>query len=236
MEKRLQNILAHNGIASRRHAAELIESGKVKVDGCVVQEKGFRLDPDDHKITVNNKPLKKQEKKYYFLFNKPADVISTVSDTHDRKKITDFFKHIKARLYPVGRLDKDTKGAIIITNDGDFANRLSHPRFNVDKEYLAEAGPFVSKEQIQILEKGIEFEEGMTGACTIELVRRTETGAVYKIKIHEGRKRQIKRMFEFVDARVYSLKRTKYAGLSLKGLAEGRYRELTDKEIERLKK
>ena len=134
MSKRLQTVLAHAGVASRRHAAELIESGSVKVNGKTVTEKGYRVDPDVHEILVDGRPIRKEEKKVYFLFHKPRDVISTVSDTHGRKKVTDFFKHVKARLYPVGRLDKDTTGLLLITNDGQVTHKLAHPSFEIDKE------------------------------------------------------------------------------------------------------
>ncbi|MBL7073538.1 MAG: rRNA pseudouridine synthase [Candidatus Omnitrophica bacterium] len=236
MEQRLQTILAHRGVSSRRGAGALIESGKVKVDGEVVKEKGFRIDSSKHKICVSGKVLRSEEKKHYFLFNKPKNVISTVSDTHSRKTITDFFKKINARLYPVGRLDKDTEGAIVVTNDGDLAHKLMHPSFETKKEYVATSDIFLTKEKQEKLSSGVKIDGKKTCACKIKLLRRSAKGAVYKMILHEGRKRQIKRMFEAVGAKVLELKRVKYAGLELKNLKEGEYRSLTKKEVEKLKK
>lgn len=235
MEKRLQNILAHAGVASRRHAAELIEAGKVKVDGKIVRERGLRFDPDLHDISVSGKAIPKEETKYYFLFNKPAGIISTVKDTHDRRKVTDFFSDIDARLYPVGRLDKDTTGVLIVTNDGKITHGLTHPSFEVDKEYIVDVDESIKALDIRKLEKGIYLEDKMTSPCSIQR-ERTGGKASYIVRLHEGRKRQIRRMFEVIGRKVVSLKRVKYAGLTLKGLKEGEFRPLTEEEIKRLKK
>jgi len=234
MEQRLQNILAHAGVASRRGAAELIEEGRVKVDGKAVRERGSRIDPSLHEILVDNRSIRK-EKKYYFLLNKPGGTVSTAKDTHDRKKITDVFEHIGARLYPVGRLDKDTTGAIIITNDGDLTNRLAHPRYAVDKEYEVVAVPPLKEDAIVKLESGVELEEGRTAPCEIKRTAYGKDSGTYRVKIHEGKKRQIKRVFAKVGSKVVKLKRTKYAGLTLGSLKEGEFRELTESEVERLK-
>jgi len=196
MQKRLQNIIAHAGIASRRTAGEMIEAGRVKVDGHVVTEKGLKFDPADCSILVDEKALKDEEKKFYFLFNKPKGIISTVKDTHGRKKITDFFKDIDARLYPVGRLDKDTTGVIIVTNDGDLAHKLSHPSFEVDKEYCVTVSGSVPFGAVNALKKGVEIDGEMTTPCEIKISNRSEDNTVLQVKLHEGRKRQIRRMFE----------------------------------------
>ncbi|MFH1552575.1 MAG: pseudouridine synthase [Candidatus Omnitrophota bacterium] len=235
MEKRLQTVLAHAGVASRRHAAELIESGKVQVDGRSVTEKGFRIDPQKHEILVNGRPIPTEEKKYYFLFNKPKNVISTVSDTRGRKKVTDFFKDINARLYPVGRLDKDTTGIIVITNDGEMAHKLAHPRFQTEKAYRVDVEPCVSIEDIRRIERGIELDGKVTAPCRIKLLNKSKERAVYRVHLREGRKRQIRRMFEAVGARVMELKRVRYAGLTLGRLQEGEFRNLTEKEVDSLK-
>lgn len=236
MRERLQTILARAGISSRRGAGALIESGKVKVDGSVVKEKGFRIDPSKHEIRVSGKPIRDEEKKHYFLFNKPKNVISTVSDTHSRKTITDFFKKVNARLYPVGRLDKDTEGAIVVTNDGSLAHKLMHPSFETRKEYVVTSNIFLDREKLEKLKSGIEIDDKLTSPCGVKLLKRSPQGAVYKMILHEGRKRQIKRMFEAVEAKVLELKRIKYAGLDLKNLKEGEFRSLTKKEVEKLKR
>jgi 23S rRNA pseudouridine2605 synthase len=235
MKKRLQTILAHAGIASRRGAITLIESGKVSVDGSVVREKGFRADPEESDIRVEGRALAGDEKKYYFLFNKPENVISTAIDTHGREKVTDFFSDVDARLYPVGRLDKDTTGLLILTNDGDLAHKLTHPRFEVEKEYSALIDDKISPEGIKRIQTGVKVEGKMTTPCEVEYVKKTSEGYLYRIRIHEGMKRQIRRMFFEVGGKVLRLKRLKFAGLSLRGVHEGQRRDLTDKEIERLK-
>lgn len=236
MKKRLQTILAHAGVASRRYAGELIVEGKVSVDGRIITEKGFRADPGECKIEVSGRPIPKEEKKYYFLFNKPKDVVSTASDTHGRKKVIDFFKEIDARLYPVGRLDKDTTGLLIITNDGNLSHRLSHPSFGVEKEYRAHVTPAVSDRQIKKLEKGVKIKDKVTSPCRIRIEESSGSGGVYNIKLHEGRKRQIRLMFRGIGAKVTELERIKYAGLSLEGLEQGKFRALTERELAKLRR
>ncbi|MGB3111664.1 MAG: pseudouridine synthase [Candidatus Omnitrophota bacterium] len=235
MKKRLQTVLSHAGVASRRRAVELIESGRVEVDGRIVTEKGFKLDPARHKVLVDGRPIRAEEEKYYFLLNKPKNVISTARDTHSRKKVTDFFKNVDARLYPVGRLDRDTTGALLITNDGQFAHKLAHPRFEIEKEYLVTVDKAPTGEEIKKLERGIYLYGKRTAPCKIGLVGKAENKAVLRVSLHEGRKRQIKRMFEEIGRKVVELKRAKYAGLTLGKLKEGEYRELTDSEVKRLK-
>ena len=234
MKKRLQTVLSHAGVASRRHAVKLIEDGKVEVDGRPVTEKGFRVDPDKHEILVNGRPVHR-EKKYYFLLNKPKNVISTARDTHSRKKVTDLFKKVKARLYPVGRLDKDTTGIILVTNDGDLAHRMMHPRFEIEKEYMVTVEGALTQAGLRKIERGIKLDAKVTAPCNIEPIGKGKESAVFKVKLHEGKKRQIKRMFEEVGGRVTELKRVKYAGLTLGKLEEGQHRELSDQEVEKLK-
>jgi 23S rRNA pseudouridine2605 synthase len=235
MKKRLQTILAHAGVSSRRGAEDLIAAGRVKVDGRTVTEKGLRVDPEENEIFVDGKGLP-QEKKHYFLFNKPKNVISTVSDTHGRKKVTDYFRNIKARLYPVGRLDKDTTGILLVTNDGGLAHRLTHPSFEIDKEYMALVKPRLSPESLRKLREGLRIEGKMTHPCSVEFRGDDAKGCSYKIIIHEGRKRQIRYMFKAVGSRVIELKRVRYAGLALGRLKEGESRELTEREVEHLRR
>ena len=199
-----------------------------------MREKGFRVDPSEQKVSVGGKIIQ-EEKKYYFLLNKPVGVVSTVKDAHAKKKITDFFWDIDARLYPVGRLDKDTTGLIIITNDGTLTNLLAHPRYEIDKEYEVRAKPPVEDKDLKNLEKGLLLEDGKTAPCIIKKIRQTAEEGLYSINLHEGRNRQIRRMFGALGSKVIGLKRVKYAGLTLKGLPEGEYRELTEKEVEKLK-
>jgi 23S rRNA pseudouridine2605 synthase len=232
MEKRLQTILAHAGAASRRSAASLIEKGKVKVDGRVVREKGLKLDPSLHEISLNGVSLKSEEEKMYFLLNKPGGVISTAKDTHGRKKITDMFRGVKERLYPVGRLDKDTTGLIILTNDGDLAHGLSHPSFEIEKEYIARTEYPLEEKALKMIASGVEIDGKKTSPCGIERLGKL----VYRISLHEGRKRQIRRMFDLAGSRVVELERTGYAGLSIGRIKRGEYRRLTRSEVKSLKK
>ncbi|MFC1570339.1 pseudouridine synthase [Candidatus Omnitrophota bacterium] len=236
MEKRLQTILSHAGVASRRHAGKIIEEGKVKVNGNLVTEKGFRVDPEKDKVTVSGKPVGGAEKKHYFLFNKPEGVISTAIDTHDRKKVVDFFKKVDARLYPVGRLDKDTTGLMIITNDGSFAQKLSHPSFEVEKEYTVTVKGRLTEKNMRKMMGGIRVEGEITSPCKVKRLESPPGGdSSYRVILHEGRKRQIRKMFKAVGFNVESLERTKYAGLTLDGLKRGAARPLTEKEVDKLK-
>ncbi len=205
------------------------------MNGRLVYEKGLRVDPEKDEISVDGKPLAKREETAYFMFNKPKDVISTAKDTHDRKKITDFFEKEGIRLYPVGRLDKDTTGLVIMTNDGGLAHRLAHPSFGVEKEYKVFAEPPLEKYILCGLEKGIEIDGRLTAPCRISPVKFRGKGAEYKVFLHEGRKRQIRLMFQSVGSRVMELERTRYAGIPLGKLAPGRYRRLTDKEVSKLR-
>ncbi|KJJ84966.1 RNA pseudouridine synthase [Candidatus Omnitrophus magneticus] len=236
MEKRLQVILAEAGIASRRGSIAFIEEGRVSVDGKVVTEKGYKVDPFIHAVLVDGKPLQAPIKKKYFIFNKPKNVISTSLDTHERAKITDFFKNIDGRLYSIGRLDKDTTGVIIITNDGDLTHRLSHPSFEIEKEYIAKVKGNIPERNIHILRSGIELDGKKLSRCVITKIGREKNGDIFNVKIHEGRKRQIRRMFEEIGSDVISLERIKYAGLTSDGLKQGEFRELTKSEEVHLKK
>ena len=146
--------------------------------------------------------LPKEEKKYYFLLNKPRGVISTSRDTHSRKKVTDYFKKINARLYPVGRLDKDTTGILVLTNDGDLAHRMAHPRFEIEKEYLVTVNKFMPLAKVKKLENGIELDGKATAPCRIKLRRRGKTAVTYRVTLHEGKKRQVRNLYtakEFVN-------------------------------------
>ncbi|MCK4851479.1 MAG: rRNA pseudouridine synthase [Candidatus Omnitrophica bacterium] len=235
MKKRLQTILSHAGVSSRRHAAEFIEDGRIKVDGRTVTEKGLKLDPEKHEILVDDRPIRAGEKRYYFLLNKPRGVISTVKDTHGRRKVTDFFKDLEARVYPIGRLDKDTTGIILVTNDGELTHRLSHPRFEIEKEYIVTINGDISPDEITRLERGVEIDERRTSPCIVKVVEKSAKNAVLSVKIHEGRKRQVRRMFRAVGRRVIAIDRVKYAGLTLDGLKRGRFRQLSEEEVAKLR-
>lgn len=233
--ERLQKVIAQAGVASRRNAERLISEGKVKVNGQVVTELGTKVSPAD-KIEVNGIPLVEEEKKY-FLFYKPRGVISAVKDDKNRKVVTDFFPHVQERVYPVGRLDYDTSGLLLLSNDGEFTQLLTHPRHEINKTYVAKVKGIPLRESLKKLERGIVLEDGKTAPAKVKLqsADKNKNSAIVEITIHEGKNRQVRRMFEAIGHPVLKLKREKLAFLDLHGLNAGGYRELTPHEVKRLK-
>jgi 23S rRNA pseudouridine2605 synthase len=233
--ERLQKVIAQAGIASRRKAEELIQQGKVKVNGKVVTELGTKVSAQD-KVEVNNIPLEKETPAYFLLY-KPTGVISSVTDDKGRKVVTDFFLEIPQRLFPIGRLDYDTSGLILMTNDGDFANILMHPKYKVEKTYVAKVKGQLTGEKIRMLEKGVMLEEGKTAPAHVKILswdKRKEI-AIVQLTIHEGRNRQVRRMFEAVGCKVMKLKRERYGFLELGNLRPGDARELSPHEVKQLR-
>ena len=229
---RLNSYIAKSGITSRRKADKLIFEGKIKVNGKTVSNPAIDIGEKD-KVEFNGKILKPQEYKY-FIFNKPVKVITTANDPQGRKTVLDFFKKEKIRLFPVGRLDYDTSGLIFVTNDGEFSNKLMHPSKNKNKIYIVTSDKFLKKEALTRFSKGIIIEDRKTSASKIYFLKKTSDGYVYKVIIHEGFNRQIRKMFDYFGAKVKKLKRIEIAGVKLKNLKEGEYRELTKKEYETL--
>ena len=213
--ERLQKVIANSGITSRRKAEQLILDGKVKVNGEVVLTLGTQVKPSD-KIEVNGMLIEKQEKVYYLL-NKPREVISAVTDDKGRKTIVDLIPEDK-RIYPVGRLDYDTTGAIILTNDGEFANLLMHPKNEIDKCYVAKIEGMLSPKEMMILKNGV-------------IIDKVNNTSIVELVIHEGKNHQVKNMFAAVGHEVLKLKREKIGFLDLKGLKSGEYRKLNHKEV-----
>ncbi len=235
--ERLQVVLARHGIASRRGVVSLIEEGKVSVNGEVVREKGFRIDSTKDKITVDGQPLAIEtgRDKRYFIFNKPKGVMTTLQDPHAESTVADFFKDIPERIFPVGRLDRDTTGLLIMTNDGELAFHLTHPKFGVKKLYRARVKGVVTEEAVKRLERGVLLEEGKTAPCKIEIESRTPRETTLFVELHEGKKRQIRRVFEKIGHWVIELERLKYGPLTLGDLRFGQRRELKPHEIRLLK-
>ena len=233
--ERLQKVIAHSGVASRRKAEELIVEGRVTVNGKVVKELGTKVGPND-KVEVNGVPLVSEAPVYYML-NKPRGVISAVKDDKNRKVVTDFFADIPERIYPIGRLDYDTSGLLLLTNDGEFANQLAHPKNEVEKVYVAKVKGIPFREQLKKLQYGIKLEDGMTAPANIKVlsVDKKKNTAIIQIGIHEGRNRQVRRMFEAIGHPVIKLKREQYGFLHLKGLRTGDARELTPHEVKQLR-
>jgi 23S rRNA pseudouridine2605 synthase len=227
---RLARYLAHAGVASRRAAEKLIAAGRVSVAGKVVTDPARDVD-ESSGVALDGEPLSPEPREVYAL-NKPQGVVSTAKDTHGRRTVVEFVPS-RARLYPVGRLDADTTGLILLTNDGELANKLTHPSFEVDKTYRASVEPApVSEASLQALRDGVELEDGRTAPAS---VRQVEPGLV-EVTIHEGRKRQVRRMFEAVGHRVLKLERVGFGPLRLERLTEGEFRRLTPAEVERLRK
>lgn len=228
--ERLQKVIASCGITSRRKAEELITSGKVKVNGKVVTELGVKVSDKD-KVEVNDILISKQISEYYLL-NKPRGVVTTTKDDKGRKTVIDLIP-TKARIYPVGRLDYDTTGVLLLTNDGEFANILMHPNNNIDKVYLAKLKGIIKGEAINKLKEGILIDGNLLKASRVKLKKidqKTNTCFV-QITIHEGKNHQVKNMFSEVGVEVLKLKREKVAFFDLKNLQSGEFRKLTPKEI-----
>ncbi|MFX3624731.1 MAG: 23S rRNA pseudouridine(2605) synthase RluB [Ectobacillus sp.] len=233
--ERLQKVIAQAGIASRRKAEELIQQGKVKVNGKIVTELGTKVNKSD-RIEVEGIPIEKEEPVYFMLY-KPTGVISSVKDEKGRKTVIDFFPEIEQRIFPVGRLDYDTSGLLLMTNDGEFANLLMHPRNEIEKVYIAKVKGPLDAGKIRMLEKGVMLEDGKTAPARVKILsgdRRKET-AVVQITIHEGRNRQVRRMFEAIGCKVVKLKREQYAFLGLGSLRPGDARVLTPHEVKQLR-
>ncbi|EOH88650.1 pseudouridine synthase [Enterococcus pallens] len=233
--ERLQKVIAHAGIASRRKAESLITEGRVKVNGEVVTELGTKVSKKE-RIEVDGVPIY-QEEPVYYLFYKPRGVISAVSDDKNRKVVTDYFMGIPERIYPVGRLDYDTSGILLLTNDGDFSQRLSHPKHQVDKVYVAKVKGFADNKTLYPLAKGVMIEGRKTAPARFEILStdRKAGTSIVELTIHEGRNHQVKNMLAAVGLPVQKLKRERYGDLTLKGLRPGEFRRLNAKEINGLR-
>ncbi len=235
MQERLQKIIAQAGIASRREAEKIITDGRVAVNGEVVTELGTKADAGTDRITVDGKPIIVEGRKRYILLYKPVGYMTTMKDPGGRPIVIDLLKDINERVYPVGRLDYNTEGLLLLTNDGALANRLAHPSHEVDKGYLVRVRGQASPSQIKHLQLGVKLEDGMTAPAQVELFKESEQNCWISITIHEGRYRQVRRMCEAVGLTVVRLKRSRYGSLEIGELKPGQYRELTPVEVERLK-
>jgi len=231
MEERLQKILSRAGVASRREAERMITDGRVAVNGKPVTELGAKADPSRDAVTVDGKPVSVAEKRVYILLNKPVGYVTTMKDPEGRPIVTDLLRGLGVRVFPVGRLDYNTEGLLLLTNDGDWANRLAHPRHEVDKEYLVRVKGTVSREQITRLERGLELEDGRTAPARVSVTRQSDNNTWIAVTIHEGRYRQVRRMCEAVGLSVVRLRRVRYGALALGELKIGEYRHLTHGEV-----
>ncbi len=232
--ERLQKYMAAAGVASRRKCEELITSGRVKVNGQVVTELGCKVNPVTDKVEVDGNALAAGDRKIYILLNKPAGILSSATDDRGRKTVVDLIKGVDERLYPVGRLDFDTEGLLLLTNDGTLTNGLIHPRYKVDKTYHAVVKGIPDKGALLRLAKGIELDDGPTHPAKVKVLQANNGKALVEITIHEGRKRQVRRMFDAVGYPVVNLKRVQVGFLTLERLKPGEYRHLSQQELKRL--
>lgn len=233
---RLQKFLADCGVASRRGAEKLIESGRVKVNGEIVREMGVKIDEINDIVEFEGQRVKSQSKMIYIMLNKPEGYVTTVSDDKGRDTVMHLVEDIPVRIYPVGRLDYDTEGLLLMTNDGDLTYKITHPKNNVKKTYEAEVLGNIDMEAITKLRTGVLIDGVKTSPARVEVIGATSVGTKIRITIHEGRNRQVRQMFEAVDCTVKKLKRIEEAGLKLGHVPLGRWRKLTEPEVNMLKK
>ncbi len=233
---RLNKFLSTAGVSSRREADRLIEQGRVKVNGKIVQILGSKVDENKDRIEVDGKTIEVTQKKVYVLLNKPPKFLVTLKDPFQRPTIKDLLPKLNTRLFPVGRLDFDSEGLLLMTNDGELANRLIHPRYEIKKKYLVKIKGHPEKVQISKLERGIPIDGKKTAPSKIFSVSSSPKRSLYEVELHEGRKREIRRMFEAIGFHVLLLRRINFAGLTMDGLNLGTWRYLTDKEVQILYK
>ncbi len=232
--ERLQKFMAEAGVASRRACEELIRQGRVTVNG-ETASLGRSVEPKQDRVEFDGKPVQKEQRRTVILLYKPRGVVSTSSDPEGRRTVQDYFREIPERLYNVGRLDLNSEGLLLMTNDGALANRLTHPRYGVEKTYYAVCDGRLTASEAAKLTNGIELEDGVTAPARVDAVRTTQCGDTsFLITIHEGRNRQIRRMLEAVGHRTLRLKRERFGPLSLGTLAPGEWRKLSDEEIKKL--
>ena len=233
MEERLQKILAGAGICSRRQAEKLILAGRVKVDGRVIKELGVKADPARQRVEFDNKPLPRPDLVCYLL-NKPRGYVTTMKDPQGRPIVTSLMKRVKERVFPVGRLDLDTEGALLMTNDGDLSQRILHPSNESKKSYEAKVVGRPSKKSLSGLEKGIMLDGKRTWPAKVRIIKTFTTSTSVEVVIHEGRKRQVRLMFAAIGHPVVELKRTRYGKLGLGDLRVGEFRKLSAQELKKV--
>lgn len=231
---RINKYIAQAGICSRRKADELIANGNVKINGAVLKEPGYEV-TDGDKVEVNGTQISAKQKAEYVLINKPLGMVTTVSDDKERLTVMDVVADIDARLFPVGRLDYNTSGALILTNDGEMAYRLTHPKHEVYKTYRARVAGILSNEKAARLRKGVDIGGFVTSPAKVNIIKGTQHSTIVEISIHEGKNRQVRKMFAAVGNPVQELERIAIGEIRLGHLKPGHYRKLTREEIEYLK-
>jgi 23S rRNA pseudouridine2605 synthase len=231
--ERLQKVLAAAGVCSRRQAESLISAGRVSVDGEVITTLGSKVDPDRQRISVDGRPLPRPGL-VYILLNKPRGYVTTMHDPQGRPLVTSLLRGVKERVFPVGRLDLDTEGALLLTNDGELAQKILHPSNEIDRTYVARVSGSPAPEKLASLRQGIMLEGRKTWPARLKVLERTEDATRIEITIHEGRKRQVRKMFAAIGHPVLALTRTAYGRLALGNLALGHFRQLTVADLKKI--
>lgn len=235
MQERLQKFLAECGVASRRKCEEYIMQGKVKVNGNLVTELGTKIDIDKDEVVFDGKKVKKEEKKVYILLNKPIGYVTTSDEQFGRDKVLDLVK-VKERIVPVGRLDMYTSGALILTNDGDFVYKVTHPKHEITKTYTVTVKGIIKKEEVEMLKKGVKIEDYVTKPAVVKILKTDEEKDISRLEItiHEGKNRQVRKMCEAVGRKVLALHRSKIGKIGVKDIDLGKWRFLTKNEVNML--
>jgi pseudouridine synthase len=236
MQIRLNKFLAQAGVASRREVDKMIVEGRIKVNGQVVKTLGSKIDDEKDKVEVEGRRVEREEELIYLMINKPPGYLVTLKDDFKRPTIKQLLPSLKKRAFPVGRLDYDSSGLLLMTNDGELAYRLTHPRFKVPKAYLVKVKGEPDPSGLTRLEKGIYLDGKKTAPAKVARLKGDPEKSLFKIEIYEGRKREVKRMFQAIGHKVLQLQRTSFGGLGLGSLKTGKWRFLTRKEIDTLKK
>ncbi len=227
---RLQKFLAACGVASRRKSEGIISNGRVKVNGDIITEMGFKIDPYNDKVLVDNKNITLENRKVYIILNKPKGYVTTAKEQFDRKKVTDLVD-VPYRIFPVGRLDYNTEGLLILTNDGDLTFKLTHPKFKVEKVYIAQIKGIPTKDELKNFENGLKIEDYITAPAKIKIIKKSKVDCTVEIKIREGKNRQVRKMCDSIGHPVVDLRREKMGRISLGSLEVGNWRYLTEREI-----
>ncbi len=235
MQIRLNKFLAQAGVASRREVDKMIVEGRITVNGRVVRILGTKIDDEKDRVELDGKRVEKEEEMIYLMLNKPPGYLVTLKDPFRRPTIKELLPSLKERIYPVGRLDYDSEGLLLLTNNGELAHRLAHPRYRVPKNYVVEVKGVPKSSKISRLERGVYIDGKKTAPARIAKLSGSAKKTLLRIEIHEGRKREVKRMFEAVGHRVLRLKRIGFGGLRLSKLQTGKWRFLTRKEVDSLK-
>lgn len=236
-EERLQKFLANSGIASRRKCEEYILKGKVSVNGKIVDELGTKINPDKDVVKYNGKIVKKTDKKVYILLNKPIDYVTTVKDQFDRQTVLDLID-IPEKVVPVGRLDMYTSGALLLTNDGDFVYKVTHPKYEIEKTYTVTIRGIATQDDVKKLENGVKIDDYISGKAKVKILKTDEEKnfSRLQITIHEGKNREVRKMCEAIDKKVLALHRRRIGNLDVKNIEIGKWRYLNKKEVEELLK